>query len=316
MPRLPGDLSGHIAWWEHNGRHLLLMQTWEEDRQRAHVATVDSASGEVLDEWRRDSEEPGGDFLMGPGGQFYYFTFTRLFRAEVGSGRLVQVAANPTPAECRCLAMSPAGRLGTDTYDLGYAFTLDPATGESRGHGKVWADDHRANYGPAAFAGRTGRYLLANHGEAMPALWATDTRTNRHRRVGEPAVQLVRFMDGSVWGTQGPNPYSIAFDPEKCWIPAWQARLGALFRYEPGAEEVTEFPGVGEVGAIAEAPRAAGAAPGDGRARTARAGRRCWRGPAAGRVGGGVCGAGRRRAPPPRPPVAGERRGPQLPRLA
>jgi hypothetical protein len=255
VPDLPGDLSGHIARWQSQGRSLLLMQTWEEQRQRAHVATVDPATGEVLWEWPRDCrDEPGGDFLVGPGGSFYYFTTTRLIQADLTRRRLVLVAENPTPAECRCLAVSPRGVLGTDTYDLGYAFTLDPATGRSRSHGKVWADDHRANHGPAAFAGRTGRYLLANHGEAMPALWATDTRTDRHRRLGAAAEQLVRFRDGSVWGTQGPNPASIAFDPETCWTPAWQARPGPLFRYVPGAAAVELFPQLGEVGPLAEAP--------------------------------------------------------------
>jgi len=255
VPALKGDLSGHPMWWQHEGRDLLIMQTWEEDRQRAHLATVDPTNGEVLGEWTRDAvDEPGGDFLPGPDGSFYFFTFTRLFRADVARHRLVSVAENPTPAECRCLAMSPAGMLGTDTYDLGYAFTMDPATGASHSHGKVWADDHRANHGPAAFAGRTGRYLVANHGEGMPALWATDTKTNRHRRIGEAAVQLVRFTDGSVWGTQGPNPASIAFDPERCWMASWQARPGVLFRYEAGAEAAETFPALGEVGPIAEAP--------------------------------------------------------------
>ncbi|MFA6110223.1 MAG: hypothetical protein WDA75_15775 [Candidatus Latescibacterota bacterium] len=259
MPRLPGDLSGHLAWWEHEGRHLLLVQTWEEGRGRAHVATVDPATGELLGEWSRDADdEPGGDFLMAPGGGFYYYTFTRLFKADVAGGRLVQVAVNPTPAECRCLAISPSGLLGTDTYDLGYAFTLDRATGLSRSHGKVWADDHRANHGPAAFAGRRGRSLLANHGEAMPGLWATDTRTNAHCRIGEAAVQLVRFGDGSVWGTQGPNPASIAFDPQTCWTPSWSSRLGRLFRYWAGSETVILFSEVGQVGPIAEAPGRAG----------------------------------------------------------
>lgn len=253
VPDLPGDLSGHIAWWRHGGRDLLLMQTWEEERQRAHLATVDPDTGEVLGEWSRELHEPGGDFLMAPGGEFYFYTFTRLLKANLETRALEQVAENPTPAECRCLAMSPAGVLGTDTYDLGYAFTLDRSTGASRSHGKVWADDHRANYGPAAFAGR-GRYLVANHGEAMPGLWATDTRTNRHQRVGAAAIQLVRFTDGSVWGTQGPNPSSIAFDPETCWTPAWQARRGPLFQYKPGAETVELLPELGEVGAVAEAP--------------------------------------------------------------
>ncbi|MBI2298706.1 MAG: PQQ-like beta-propeller repeat protein [Armatimonadetes bacterium] len=256
LRNVPGDLSGHPAWWREDGRDVLLMQTWEEERQRAHLTSVDPPTGRTVARWSRDSHEPGGNFLFGPCGELYFFTFTRLFRAEPAQHRFVEVARNPTPAECRCLAVSPAGRLGTDTYDLGYAFTLDPATGESRSHGKVWADDHRANHGPAAFAGRRGRYLLANHGEAMPALWATDTLTNRHRRVGPAAVQLVRFGDGTVWGTQGPNPSSIAFDPAACWVPGWQARPGTLFRWRPGAAEVEAM--LAPAGPIAEAPGRAG----------------------------------------------------------
>jgi len=258
LPRLRGDLSGHPAWWTDGQRPVLLMQTWEEERQRAHLAEVDPQSGQVLGEWSRDSHEPGGNFLMGSGREFYFFTFTKLYRADTEARRLEEVAQNPTPVECRCLAVSPRGRLGTDTYDLGYAFTLDLATGVSHSHGKVWADDHRANYGPAAFAGRTGHYFLANHGEAMPGLWVTDTHTNRHWRAGEPAIQLVRFGDGSVWGTQGPNPPTIAFDPEVCWTPAWQARPGRLFRYRPGARQVEVIEETGEVGALAEAPGRAG----------------------------------------------------------
>jgi len=258
LPELVGDLSGHPAWWTEDGRTVLLMQTWEEQSQRAHIASVDPETGQVLGEWSRSSHEPGGNFLVGPNGELYFFTFTRLFRCDAGTRRLVEVAKNPTPVECRCLAMSPTGVLGTDTYDLGYAFTLDPSTGESRDHGKVWADDHRANYGPAVFAGRRGRYLLANHGESTPALWVTDTQTNRHWRVGETAVQLVRFRDGSVWGTHGPNPPSLAFDPATCWTPVWQARSGSLFRYVAGEREVEQVPQLGSVGPIAEAPGTVG----------------------------------------------------------
>ena len=53
--------------------------------------------------------------------------FLRLMPA---TQRLVTLAVNPIPVECRCLAASPQGILGTDTYDCGYMFTKDLATGK------------------------------------------------------------------------------------------------------------------------------------------------------------------------------------------
>ena len=69
---------------------------------------------------------------------------------------------------------------------------------------------------------------------------------------------MVRFTDGTVWGTQGANPPSIHFDPATCWTPAWAARPGALFRYRDGAGEVEVFPEAGPTGCLAEAPGAQG----------------------------------------------------------
>jgi hypothetical protein len=251
---MAGDLAGHPCWYREGDRNLLLMQTWDEAAQQSHLYACDPEAGRVAWEWRRDTHEPGGNWLPGPGGTLYYFTFTRLLRADPATQTFVQVATNPTPAECRCLAMSPQGVLGTDTYDLGYAFTRDPGTGELRSHGKVWFDDHRCNYGPAAFAGEGGRYLLANHSEGMPALWVTDTRTNHHQRVGPSAAQLMRLNDGTVWGTEGPNPPATAFDAQTCWLPAWRTRSGRLFRYVPGAAAVEPAPRPEACGPLAEHP--------------------------------------------------------------
>jgi hypothetical protein len=121
-------------------------------------------------------------------------------------------------------------------------------------HGRVWLDDHRCNYGPAAFAGDDGRYFLANHGESWPRLWVTDLETNRHWPVGQAATQLVRFEDGTVWGVEGPNPPAVAFVAGRCWTPEWRTWAGALFRYRPGAETVELFPEVTARGPIAELP--------------------------------------------------------------
>jgi hypothetical protein len=167
----------------------------------------------------------------------------------------VKVASNPTPVECRCLAASPDGRLGADTYDCGAVFTR-PISGDQEpiSHGRVWFDDHRANYGPAAFAGVEGRYFLANHGEdiRVARLWATDVRTNRHHRLAEhAALQLVRLTDGRVAGTLGPNPPVLDFDPTKCWAPSWVARPGPAFVYEPGETRVRMLPTLETAGPIA-----------------------------------------------------------------
>jgi hypothetical protein len=92
----------------------------------------------------------------------------------------------------------------------------------------------------------------------MPALWVTDTLSNRHWQIGAAAIQLVAFRDGSVWGKSGPNPPSIAFDPAHCWVAGWQARPGPLFRYRPGAKAVDTFASLEEVGPLVEAPDSRG----------------------------------------------------------
>ncbi len=265
---LKGTASGSPMWWrDEAGRPLLLVATWEEEAGRSHVYTVDPDKAEVLWEWAKEPNE-GGFLLLTKDTRFYLATPRRLLQSEFASRRLVEVATNPTPAECRCLAISEGRKLGTDTYDLGYAFTRDLQAGVIRDHGKVWTDDHRCNYGPAAFAGH-GRYLLANHGEALPRLWVTDVETNRHWPIGHAATQLIALADGSVWGIEGDNPPGYAFSPDQHWTAAWRTRPGQLFRHTPGAETVERFDHVPLLGPIAPHPI-------DTRALVGAAGRQLW----------------------------------------
>jgi hypothetical protein len=90
----------------------------------------------------------------------------------------------------------------------------------------------------------------------MPTLWVTDLQTDRHWRAGPAAIQLIRCSDGTVWGTQGQNPSSIAFDPQRCWTPSWHSTPGPLFCYTPGAAVVEVVPEAGLVGPLVEAPKA------------------------------------------------------------
>lgn len=253
FPELEGQLW-LTGWWVSSGEPRLLVSEYDERESRARLAVVDAARRRVVARWAVEGNDVPPQRLAGEGLWFISSARGSLFRADPEQQRLVAVARNPVPVECRCLAAAPDGLLGTDTYDCGFAFTFDPRSGRHQDHGRVWLDDHRCNHGPAAFAGSAGRTLLANHGGATPTLWATDCLTNRHWRVGGPAVQLVRFTDGTVWGTQGANPPSIHFDPATCWTPAWAARPGALFRYRDGAGEVEVFPEAGPTGCLAEAP--------------------------------------------------------------
>jgi streptogramin lyase len=160
-------------------------------------------------------------------------------------------ASNPI---VRMLVEDAEGNIWGDTNRQLFKFIWNLKTGARQDHGKVWADDHRSNYGPAAFAGRAGRYFVGNHSEGMPSLWVTDTETDEHWRVGAAAVQLIALRDGTVWGTTGRNPATMAFQPGACWIPQWQAEPGILFRYLPGAKTVEAFAGIGKVGILVEAP--------------------------------------------------------------
>lgn len=250
MPEGEGYVSGPSEW-RTDGDTLRLLAPWWNG-EKLSLLSIDLLARKVVDTWQVD-----GDFTTAwqlPGSDMYFISPGHLFRADVGSRRLKTVAVNPVPAECRCLAISCQRVLGTDTYDYGHCLTYDLGTGRSRDHGKVWADDHRANHGPAAFAGADGRWLVANHSEGMPALWVTDTEANRHWRIGEAAIQMVAFRDGTVWGTVGANPSSIVFDPARSWVAGWQARPGPVFRYRPGEKSVDVIPSLGKVGPLAESP--------------------------------------------------------------
>jgi hypothetical protein len=251
-----GSVVGHPEWWRNGGANRLLVPTWDADAELLTVAVVDPFGEKLVERWEVEGNPTTAGLL--PGGGLYFLSGMTGGLMEAEAGRLKMVAENPIPVECRCLGASPGGVLGTDTNDCGHAFTLDMASGTRQDHGKVWRDDHRCNYGPAAFAGHDGRYFLANHSQGMPSLWVTDTTTDRHWKAGEPAVQLERLTDGTVWGTVGPNPTTMEFEPGRSWVPSWQAGRGALFRYRPGerqAETLEQFP---EVGPLTEAPAGGG----------------------------------------------------------
>jgi len=242
------------GWWMDGNKPRWLVSHYEPKTAVSALAVIDVENQKVINRWKVDGIDTPPNRIAGPGLWFISSARGTLYQAIPHQKRLRALATNPVPVECRCLAASPKGYLGTDTYDCGFAFTRDLKTGQSFDHGRVWLDDHRCNYGPAAFAGQDSRYFLANHGEAMPKLWATDIKTGLHWQVGDSVIQLVRFRDGTVWGTQGPNPASIHFDPQQCWISAWASKAGILFRYRPGAKEVETFPEAGPVGPIAQAP--------------------------------------------------------------
>jgi hypothetical protein len=246
---IPFDAAG---WWHKDGRSHWMVVCRDGDTDASSVALIDVERRRVAETWEIEDGEMPPVRLPGSGDGLWFMSSARgtLYRADPDAGRLVPVAHNPEPVECRCLAASPRNALGTDSYDCGYAFTRDLRTGMWQHHGRVWFDDHRANYGPAAFAGQDGRYLLANHSEALSSLWVTDTATRRHWRVGDAALQLVACGDGSVWGTSGRNPSAYRFDAERCWIPAWQGRPGPLFQYRPGAKGVDPHGEVGPVGPL------------------------------------------------------------------
>ena len=242
------------GWWQDGDQPRWLVAQHDNESGQSTLAVVDIANRRVVERWTVPGRDMPPTRLAGPGLWFISSARGTLFRADPARKQLVAVAANPEPVECRCLAASPKGRLGTDTYDCGYVSTIDPATGQVTDHGRVDFDDHRCNYGPAVFAGAEARYFLANHGEGIQRLWATDLTTRRHTPIGPPVLQLVRFQDGTVWGTQGPNPPSIGFEEKNCWTPAWTARSGKLFRYRPGERQVEVMPAPEPVGPLAEAP--------------------------------------------------------------
>jgi hypothetical protein len=250
-----GEIAGKPVWWRNRGgQPLIVMPTWQEQEQRLRVWLLDPLARTVVEQWETEGEVVDLKPVLGDGLYFVSNSPAGLLQGDPDNRQVRVVARNPEPVECRCLAISPHRVLGTDTYDCGNVFTRDLSTDLIGDHGRVWVDDHRCNYGPAAFAGPDSRYFVANHSVMLPALWVTDLQTNRHWRVGESAIQLVAMGDGVVWGTTGPNPDAYKFDPKRCWLPSWQGRGGMLFRYRPGAERVEELPSFPQAGVIAEAP--------------------------------------------------------------
>ena len=252
-----GAPFGLPSWYLRGANKHLLVSAFHADDDLTRLHELDLNTGKVFSTWDYAGIDAGLVRLHGPG--MYYITSTpgKLLVADPEKRALQVLAENPTPVECRSLAASPNGILGTDTYDCGFMFTRDLKSGQVISHGRVWQDDHRCNYGPSVFAGDKGRYFLANHSEATQGLWVTDTQTNRHWRIGEPTIQLVAMKDGSVWGTAGINPPSYEYQKGAVWSSDWQSRPGALFRYDSGAKQVIGIADLGAVGCIAEAPGAA-----------------------------------------------------------
>ena len=203
------------SWISEEGKSRLLVPAWHEDPQELKIAVIDPFAQKVVERWSTDCNTLSARRLRGSDKYFFGGPVAGLLVANRQESAFFDIASNPTLAECRCLAISRQGLLGTNTYDCGFIFTMDPDVRRPRDHGRVWYDEHRCNYGPAAFAGRDGRYFLANHSEAMQSLWVTDTTTNRHWRIGPAANQLVAMSDGSVWGTLGRSGAELEFDPHK-----------------------------------------------------------------------------------------------------
>lgn len=251
-------LSGKCTpcgWWQQDGQPRWLVADYAPGEGESSIAVVDVARRRVVDRWQLPGREMPPARLAGPGLWFISSARGTLYRAEPEKKLLVRVAVNPEPAECRCLAASPAGRLAAYTYDCGFAFTLDPKTGQAVDLGRVEFDDHRCVFGPAAFAGPDGRHLLANHGDTLPRLWVSDLQASRHEPLGETAIQLVRAGDGTVWGRQGALPRGdLEFAPGRSWTPARAAARGKLFRYRPEEQRIEVMPGLGPVGVMAPVP--------------------------------------------------------------
>lgn len=266
LPELTGVCFAQ-GWWrgeDGKGEPRWLISQYDTDKQTGSVAVVDVLRQRVDERWTVDGHDTQLTRALdidGPGVWFYTGTPGALCRIDTKAKKFIRVAENPMAVECRNLAASYEGQLGTDTYDCGYVFTFDPDTREHEVHGRPYFDDHRCNYGPAAFAGfrksaGDGFWFVSNHGEEERTvhLYATDVMSNRHRRIGLPAIQLVRMGDGTVCGRLGRNPPSIAFDPMTCWTPAWIAQEGEAFRYVPGREKVDMLEW-GKVGPITPLPR-------------------------------------------------------------
>ena len=247
-----GNPVGHLRWWQSPDGPRLLVPEWHEER--ASMAVIDPATARVVERWESEGTSPVSSV---PGTDRYFVSWSELLELDRGQKVFRVLATNPTPAEARCLAAKAPHVLGTDTYDFGHMFALNLDSMVRTDHGKVWADDHRCNYGPAVFAGENGRYFIANHSQLMQSLWVTDTQTNRHWRIGESASQLRVMADGAVWGVFGPNPNTLTFD-EQSWRPRFETIAGPVFRYQPGAETVEVMDAFGDAGPLVEAPGALG----------------------------------------------------------
>jgi hypothetical protein len=241
------------SWLKRGQAAHALMPAWDDEQQRTRIYEIDLKNRKLFATWNFATTDYAMAQLPGKGFIFYTSTPGKIFEGNSSDNTVRVLAENPMPVECRCLAASPQGLLGADTYDCGFMFTRSLSSGDVVSHGRVWKDDHRCNYGPAAFT-NSGQHFIANHSEQSQGLWVTDVQADRHWRIGEPAIQLVAMSGGSVWGTLGPNPSSTHFAPASDWLPSWQSKPGAVFRYQPGVKQVELMPALGELSCLAEAP--------------------------------------------------------------
>lgn len=248
---------GISGWWHQHEKAYLLIGYNNQDEEEVCIAVFDIETRKIVDRWKAEGiREPSPGLIPGPGLWFMSGGRGVLYQADPEQKKLIPMVINPEPVECRSLAYSPRQVLGTDTYDCGYVFTYNLKSKSFVDHGKVTLDDHRCHYGPAAFAGKDGNYLVANHGDGggWPKLWVTELENNKHWSIGETAIQLLTADDGVVWGTIGETVTAYKFKPKKCWISSWQSKPGKLFRYKPGEHKAEVVEEAGIVGAISPVP--------------------------------------------------------------
>ena len=219
-----------------DGEHVLLLSYTVKGG--CELIAYNPRTESVVRKWYDDSGEQRLSRVRGNHDSMLFKSAARgtLFEARMDDDKLRTLVVNPVPVECRSLAMSPANRLGTDTYDCGYVFTADEETMEFTPHGRVWEDDHRCNFGPAVFT-EDSRYFFANHSEGMSSLWMTDTIENTSRSIGESAIDLISVQCGLIAGKHGPCPPHYRYDKTMHWMDDWREKEGELFFFSPSDSE-------------------------------------------------------------------------------
>jgi len=227
------NLQKMVRWVEKDGRRQILVDGEWEGTPACYFydPIADEVTGHICRTITQDTS-----LLNNPNSILFYDSF-HIFETDLETGVTVQFAENPTPLECRSIAVREDGLLAVDTYDNAHCFTLDQKTGKRTDHGKVNPEDHRSNYGPAVLV---GDYFIANHGESDPSnsLWMTNISDNTHCRIGHCAIDLAVMETGTVVGKFGHDAPHYIFDPQICWTHKQRSEYGELFLYTPGDKEV------------------------------------------------------------------------------